>query len=388
MDSIYRAGRGLAVVLAFVVTVVSGTAAALAHDIPAGFKGFADPAGCGSCHQEIYKEWEGSMHAKSSKFSDGLHGAVADAFAAAMEAKGGKGSYFCANCHTPTADNMAALIRGDAAPDPENLTDTRGVTCSFCHTVDSVVPGERFNTYRVSEGIKGSSGASNAPHGATKWVFEETYEMCLGCHGKMMNAKGGVVCSMEEEGITDCLTCHMETVEGAPASGSGKTKHAYHGMQGGHDQAMLKRGATVSLGADKGVLTVILNNPNQHYFPSTNPLRMAYVKVVVAGADGKTLFTNFDKAPTEDPQAVLIKVFKAGDQVGVPSWEAEGVARDTRLTPGETRTITYKLPEGAANVKATLYYRFAPPMAIEKFNVKPDGTVEKPHVVSETALTL
>jgi nitrate reductase cytochrome c-type subunit len=359
-----------------------------AHELPKGFSGYADPAGCGSCHKLIYEEWKGSMHAVSSKFGDPVHSAVHDAFAAAMTAKGKKPNYHCANCHTPTADNMAALMTGEAAPDPDDPTDRAGVTCSFCHMVDEVIPGEKFNTYRVSEGIKGPDADSQAPHGALKWGFDKSYEMCLGCHGKKVGGKGGVICSMEEEGIADCIPCHLPKADGPPATGSDKTEHAFHGMFGGHQDEMLRKGASVKLAAGNGRLTVTLENPNPHSFPSTNPLRVAYVKVEVNDGSGTVIFTNFKKDPSEDPSALLVKLFRAGDKVGVPSWEAEGVAKDTRLGPGEVRVIEYPLPKGAKSATATLYYRLMAPKAIEKFGIVPDGSVEKPHVVSRAGIEL
>ncbi len=358
-----------------------------AHELPKDFSGFADPAGCGSCHETIFTEWKGSMHANSTKFADPVHSAVHDAFSAAMEADGGKANYHCANCHTPTADNMSALMKGEAAPNPEDRTNVQGVTCSFCHMSDEVLEGGKFNSYLVTEGIKGASGASGAPHGAVKWSFGHAYEMCLGCHGKKISGKGGVVCSMAEEGIADCIPCHMPETTGGPAGTSQKDTHAFHGMHGGHQEDMIRKGAKLALSASDGMLTVTLTNPNPHYFPSTNPLRVAYVRVEVHNETGAVIFSNFTEDPAEDPDAVLMKVFGAGEKTGVPSWEAESVARDTRLKPGEDRALTYRLPEGAKSVSAKLFYRLVPPKAMKKFNIQPDGFVEKAHLVSEAELT-
>ena len=80
-----------------------------------------------------------------------------------------------------------------------------------------------------------------------------------------------------------------------------------------------------------------------------------------------------------------MKVFRAGVKVGVPSWDADGVADDTRLRQNEERSLTYVLPEGAARATAKLYYRFVPAPAIEKLGIVPDGTVEKPQLVSESS---
>lgn len=370
------------------VMAVSSVTAASAHQIGAGVKGFEDPAYCGGCHKAIYDEWMGSMHSRSSKYCDPVHEAVFDTFSKAMAAAGKPAPYFCATCHAPTADNLAKLMKGEAMPEPSNITIARGVTCSFCHKVDGVVEGERFNTYNITSGIKGKADTGKSPHGVIASDFASSYLMCMGCHGKMVNGKGGVVCSADQEGYSDCLNCHMTQMDGAPALGSAKTTHAFHRINGGHDPAMLQKGATVTLGSELGRLLVIVKNPNPHFFPATNPMRVAYVKVEVFGKDGGLLFTNFKKEPSEDPQALFMKVFKAGDKVGVASWDADGVATDTRLRQNEERSLTYLLPEGATRATAKLFYRFVPAPAIEKFGIKPDGTVEKPQLVSEAELEI
>ncbi|HLB24829.1 MAG TPA: multiheme c-type cytochrome [Nitrospirota bacterium] len=357
-----------------------------AHQLPEKFTGFEDPASCAGCHEKIYREWEGSMHAKSSKFADPVHSAVFDTFSKAMAA-GKPAGYFCANCHMPTAGNIARLMSGEAAPDPADESHVRGITCSFCHKADGLVEGERFNSCRMTEGIKGKGG-SDAPHGSVKSEFATTFAVCLGCHGKMVNAKGAVICSVDEEGYSDCLACHMPDAEGAPAAGSARLAHASHALHGARDAESLKKGAGVELGREMGRLLVLLKNPNPHYFPSTNPMRVAYVKVEITDAGGKTLFVNFAKDPSEDPKALFIKVFKAGDKVGAPTWEADGVAKDSRLKGGETRAIAYDIPDGAARATAGLYYRFVPPAAMEKFGIKPDGVVEAEYLVSEAELAL
>lgn len=360
---------------------------ALAHQLPEKFSGFEDPAICEGCHKAIYDEWAGSMHAKSSKFGDPLHAAVYDTFSKAMKAAGGQpGPYFCATCHTPTADNMKSLMAGEAFPAQTDKTNVNGVTCSFCHKVEGLVEGQRFHTYRVTDTLKGSG--IHAPHPLEKSDFTTSFKMCMGCHGKMVNAKGGVVCSADEEGYSDCLVCHMPQADGAPAVGSARTKHAFHGIFGGHDPGMLKSGATVTLGTEMGRLLVFLKNPTPHSFPSTNPMRVAYVKVEVFDGTGKLLFTNFTDNPAEDKSALLARVFKAGDKAGVPSWEATGVASDTRLKANEERGLTFKLPAGAARATAKLYYRFVPAAAIEKFGIVPDGVVDKPQLVSEAELAI
>lgn len=408
--------RPVAVFAAALLFIIAGAASSSAHQVPEGFTGFEDPFICRSCHEVIFNEWSVSMHAASSKFGDPVHNAVYSSFTSAMKAQGKKPNYHCASCHAPTASNMEALIKGDEAPTAREITNMWGVTCAFCHKAESLVEGEGFHTYRVTDVIKGREAISardiepqtfqnfkdtplaaqmekfaTLSHEVERSEFASSYRMCLGCHGKKVGEKGGVICSMEEEGVSDCLPCHMPQAPGFASNSSvrrDRPTHAFHGINGAHDPDMLRKGAEVSLGAEAGRLVVELKNPNPHYFPSTNPMRVAYVKVEVFGADGALLYTNFDKDPMADPKAVLIKVFEGGGKLGVPSWDAEGVAKDTRLAAGEDRLITYELPEGAARATARLFYRFVPGPAVEKFRIPKDGVVEAAHLVSEAEIKL
>ncbi len=88
-----------------------------------------DPATCGSCHQEHYTEWSGSMHAYASE--DPLFVALNQR--AQDEAQVGT---LCVNCHAPMA------VRTGATKDGTNLASLpaplKGVTCFFCHQADEV----------------------------------------------------------------------------------------------------------------------------------------------------------------------------------------------------------------------------------------------------------
>jgi hypothetical protein len=90
-----------------------------------------DPETCKGCHASHYGEWSGSMHAY----------AAVDPVFVAMNARflretGGANPSFCVQCHAPMA------LRTGATTDGKNLASLpaslRGVTCYFCHTVDSV----------------------------------------------------------------------------------------------------------------------------------------------------------------------------------------------------------------------------------------------------------
>jgi Cytochrome c554 and c-prime len=90
-----------------------------------------DPNTCKQCHIDHFNDWSGSMHAYASD----------DPVFLAMNKRGqretgGQLGSFCVNCHAPMA------VREGATTDGQNLATVdpklHGVTCFFCHSVDSV----------------------------------------------------------------------------------------------------------------------------------------------------------------------------------------------------------------------------------------------------------
>ncbi|MGH7436703.1 MAG: multiheme c-type cytochrome, partial [Polyangiaceae bacterium] len=93
-----------------------------------------DPETCGSCHPQHFQDWVTSMHAKAAD----------DPVFLAMNARGqretgGKLGDFCVKCHAPLA------VRDGLTKDGLNLaalpSKYHGVTCFFCHSIDSVDGG-------------------------------------------------------------------------------------------------------------------------------------------------------------------------------------------------------------------------------------------------------
>ena len=370
--------------------------AGYSHELPDGAVPLARSEECASCHPAIYKEWQESFHARSSALEDLAHGAVHQAFVKAMEKKGQKGNYHCANCHAPMADNIKDLMTGAAELDSKNWTHTEGTGCTFCHRIESIIEKKRFNQYKLNQ--DGSFHTSRPvkkglPHQTRQSDLFAEGKICMGCHSHKLNGKDVAICLMKDEAKGNCLECHMPLVEGRSTVGSDGKTHRSHKMAGGHDIEMLKKAATLdaqisSEGQEPG-LVVTVKNMIKHTFPSTNPMRIAFVKVVARDKDGNKVWENFKESPLEDKQALFFKAFKAGKKVGVPSWAAEGLAFDPRLKAGETRTITYPLADPAiTQVDVMLLYRLFPPKALKGFGIPEDGVNEKIYPVARKSLTL
>jgi Cytochrome c554 and c-prime len=91
-----------------------------------------DPSTCKTCHPKHYEQWSGSMHAYASD----------DPVFVAMNKRGSREAQlgtFCVQCHAP----MAVILHPEKTDysdfDPSALPPAeRGITCYFCHDVDSV----------------------------------------------------------------------------------------------------------------------------------------------------------------------------------------------------------------------------------------------------------
>jgi hypothetical protein len=374
-------------ILPAVAALLMTVSAVQAHELPEGAEPFQESGQCASCHPQIFKEWQESFHAKSSVHTDSAHNAVYQAFSKFLTSKGKKPNYHCANCHAPMSDNLKELMSGDALPDSKNASQVAGVGCTFCHRIEAINPGENFNQYRLNkDGAYHIGRAVTAQPKAHKIAESPLFtdgEVCMGCHGHKLNSHETPICLMTDEGKSNCITCHLPKVAGSPTVGADATTHFSHTMAGGHDLAMLQQAADLEIKVQgKGMerqVVVTVQNKTEHTFPSTNPMRMAFIKVQAKDKNGTVLWENFKKDPLkEDRQAVFFKAFKAGEQVGVPSWQAESLAFDTRLKRGESKVLTYPLYSNEiSEVEAELVYLLFPPKAFESFAIPKDGVNDK-----------
>ncbi len=204
-----------------------------------------DPAVCGTCHQDHFTDWSGSMHAYASE----------DPVFLAMNARGqretnGALGTFCVKCHAPMAVLAGKTTDGLnlAALDPAY----RNVTCYFCHSVESVDAAHPFNgaVTLASDGIMRGEYANpvpNAFHAAKYSPYQdakrpENSAMCGTCHDIVSPAGGHIertfaewrasAFSTEGNGVTTCAAsgCHMveEFLERPLANIPGLPARTYH----------------------------------------------------------------------------------------------------------------------------------------------------------------
>jgi hypothetical protein len=384
---------------------------------------------CKNCHQEIYKQWSGSMHAQSTAMTDPLHAVFYQSEVGSPTEEGqlhkASGKYpVCLACHAPNAarDKTTKL---DAKP-----AYSEGVNCVACHTLASYKgindEGGKLrlgiNAYVLADQIQaptglnqglrkltagddpfgGASGADQKPnpHLGEPVEFEgkpipalpmqgnpklmRSNDACMGCHDKRNNPHGVALCGTGEEYVqsrtqVNCISCHMPVAGGM----------ADHGIGGGHDKAMLKRSVLFDLNVEpkggKLAAAVTMTNQQPHVMPTGAPFRNIYLKVAAYDAQGQVVWQNAEGHPSEgDPQAYLHLTLVDDQDKPVPPPKATKTGADTRLKPHETRVFSYDIPaEGIVLVRAELYYSLLWPQLAKQFSQLPDE-VKTPVMIAES----
>jgi len=346
---------------------------------------------CQSCHEDIYRQWSGSMHAKSTALRDPIHELmyrreVGDPRAADQLHNRSQRFPVCLNCHAPNAakDQVTKLDAKDAYAE--------GVNCVACHQI-SGFKGVRRAEGGLRLGILAYETSPDTLQGATGFPFDKTRdqqngnphlptgeldtfgvevpaalplagntrmlrssEMCLGCHDTRPNPQGVPLCDTGDEirssgSNVTCQSCHMPIADGI----------ANHSMGGGHDPAMLSRAVQMHVevepNGDGVTANVVMQNQLPHRMPTGAPFRNIQVQVTALDAHGNVLWRNFEThAQEEDPKSFLF--YQLADDEGKPAMPpvATGVGTDTRLLPHERRVLSYEIPVQPAVVRAEMLY--------------------------------
>lgn len=361
---------------------------------------------CKRCHVDVYRQWEGSMHAKSTALKDPLHGAfyvqtVGDPREEGVLSKESGKYPVCLNCHAPNAaldkktklDAVAAYGEGVNCIVCHSLKQYKGITTAegkpqygiaAYETSKSHLMAPSGTRYGPDEHAKGQpiSPAAKPYHPFLREgnVAMRANEACMGCHEQRDNFKGAALCVTGGEyaksgSFATCQSCHM------PKS-NGVTDHS---MMGGHSADMVKRSVIMKLDArvegERIKANLSLHNRLPHAFPTGAPFRHMVVKVTAYDKAGKPVWENFKTNPAaEDPQSAFHYVLgNAKDQVAQPP-DATKVLANTRLQPNEVRQLTYDIPaENVAVVRAqALYNVLAPPLLARLADkLPPEMTADK-----------
>lgn len=360
---------------------------------------------CGECHEDIYRQWQASMHARSAPGQDPVFSAVYEELVGAHNKEGLtlNGDYpACLQCHAPNAAK-------DQKTDISQLNYAEGVNCVVCHVLADYKGMEQvdgkahygLNAYNYSDThLQGPSGRYLSPKQDAQHTFPinpnqvmlRTSQVCLGCHGSYHNANGVPIYQTGEEYASNegenatCQSCHMPKLDGV----------ASHAILSAHSDSQLARPVVITLQSNKKgetiQLKVKLKNTLPHGFPTGNPFRNAQLKVTAYDKKDNLLWSNYQGYPpdfSQDPQALL--EYRVTDKDGQPvsAYIAEKAHSDTRLKPFEARELSYAIP--AQNVyllRAELLYNILTPELIAQHGERFEGNLTNPAVAAIAELKL
>jgi len=325
---------------------------------------FISASKCGECHQEIFEEWQSSMHARATSLKDPLFNGM---YQLAIKETEGKLKSKCVVCHSP----MSAVFHTISMEEEFNQ---EGITCQFCHSTTHI------NGYQSAKNMEleldtvysDNPDPENSAHPSVHREFFNNSELCLPCHAIMKNPKDLEVCATGAEWKAyyettrkNCQDCHMPIPNGNKS----------HLFAGTHQNDLLKNSVEMNLSHSDSLreFTITLTNIGAgHAIPTGTPLRMVMLKVFAYDSSGNILWENWKVNPIkEDKNGLFMKIMADAEGNGpVPPWRATQTIFERRLMPGEATVVNYQLPKGEIyDVEARLLYRFAPEMILERLGI-------------------
>ena len=209
-----------------------------------------DVADCRKCHQDAWKEWDASYHAKA--FSDDQVQAAFEHFG--LDRK-------CQSCHAP----QGGISQPGDVLEVRDADLASGVTCLNCHGLpDGSIAARRT-----------IAGAPCRPQQSSLLLASES---CGACHEAIYN--DWQASRYRTEGKS-CQSCHMPAV----ASRAGGRSHL---CTGSHDEALVRSGVKLECRQEGAELVVsATNHATGHNFPGERHNRVLYLQVIERTPDGR-----------------------------------------------------------------------------------------------------
>ncbi len=314
---------------------------------------------CSKCHPEIYRTWKSSRHA--SAFTDPGFQLSYDRIRRSNPGK----TPVCERCHNP-----GRFMIPPNAPLAAVFAQ-EGVTCDFCHTVESVKLDGPVPLYHTSPGVMHGPRGGEPGKTVHKTMFSGlhvTSEFCAGCH-EYRNEFGVPILATYSEWAESfyrgerihCQFCHLPQIFDAKfISDKEKKGPLDHTMTEGNTRERLAKAillrAVLKVSGKKAKLVVSLKNETVgHKTPSGIPTSRLRLVSTLHDASGNVLGRK---------EEVFEKV--VGDGTGKPLEQPEliftaarEVLKDNRLGPKETRELAQVFPlEQAkpATAEVVLFY--------------------------------
>lgn len=381
---------------------------------------YTDPAVCGGCHTDIFKQWNGSMH--SQAFTDPVFQALWKL--GAKETKGFTDK-LCGGCHAAAGVVANDLVFKDDKFFTSDIAQN-GVHCDLCHTVketrfkDTPTHEPQNASIIVDPGPvkRGPFKDSVSPFHETAFSELHTKSLfCANCHNVFHPVNNFHIertydewkFSVYAQNGIQCQDCHMMPVDkaietartlkkqknpGQPAIGGPQREHIYtHEFVGanftipgllkfdlhkGIAEKRLKSAAEISIAAPAAakqgevvaVAVTVRNVGAGHNLPtSLTEVRQMWLDVRAVDEKGREIFRSgaLDKNGEIDPQT---KIFNASavDKEGkhtVKPWEITRFEYNNTIPPKGSAIERYAFlipqgSQGSISITAILRYRSYP----------------------------
>jgi len=350
---------------------------------------YLDNHSCKECHEEIYKEFESSAHAKSF-FNDELHRKVALHVS--------KKKYECAICHMPMANNLKDLINGKARPNPKNVTQSDAISCYFCHTIAYVKKAHKFNLNQKAKQAKNYKPSffanlknpdENDKHSS---LHNPIYSKvaCIGCHSHKLNDLNVTIfkATKENQNSQSCIKCHMPYIKGGAEkiNKRARMQHKSHKFLGIRDAAFRKKGVDINITTTKDGFNIMLKNKMGHPL-IIQPARVKYLQILVKDGN-KTIWQNYKKQPSEDKQGYFAINFKKdGKNIVIPNLATS--MNQNNLEANSTKTLHYKCQKikDATKIEVNFFVKLAKDNCLKIINLK-DKSFNKAILIKKVEKTL
>ncbi len=389
---------------------------------------FENSSSCSICHQNIYKQFRESMHAKSfanplfrKMYFDGVLKHSAKDEALIEEAEG------CIACHSPLTFLMN---RGkiNSIKEEHIKPGYSGVECDICHRITGYRgPRPQNGNYLAVPGMQkfGPFPQQSDWHHAYS-ELQTRSEVCAVCHNRVNRFGLEIISTFAEweesryadEGI-QCQDCHMNAngflTAGKPVFESGKASQNTsadsprrsrlytHRFPGAHSETQVKGAIKLDMQVEASaqepgkkpniqVIVIVDNSKSGHKLPTgTVELRLVYLDLYAQVGDrtiplpaSSTSEEMFDVSGRSRYDAeILGKDFPEGrrlyravcvdsaDRQTMYAYDAQKIVFDNRLSADEIRKeiFTLPVPEDIGtklSLVAKLYYlRYPDPFAVK-----------------------
>ncbi|MEA2047331.1 MAG: multiheme c-type cytochrome [Campylobacterota bacterium] len=331
---------------------------------------------CKSCHPTIYEEFESTQHAKASIFDDEIHAAVWK-----KHPKNTKmSSYACAKCHTPSASNYDALMKkhNGVVPDANDTTQREGISCAYCHRIESIEQGHMSNTNIIAKEGKVYFGSLKS-HIASPFHKIKTDSkhfnsgnVCVGCHSHKKNKYDINVCSTNIDNELDgsnCVSCHMPKIKGSVSTMNKTKEHTFHGFPGTHaHQDMLTQYVDIILKRHKRTFDITIDNKSSHAL-ALHPMRVMQLRVKI-----------MRKSKVIDLAVKNFARVIGAEGKGTPPWLANEVVQDTAVKANEKRVVTFnEVLEKGDVLEVTIGYFLVNPKMLKSLDLEKSQIATKFH---------